>query len=190
VKKLGIFALVTALFISITAADLTAAGGLVLNGTGVRTKSILGTMYYLSLYVPQELKGKSGKEIIEANAPMNLVLKLDSKLITRERFLEAISEGFGKSAAAGYTSPKKTAFQAQFDKTVFAKGDFVIMSYTPAGGLVTSYKKLVEKDGKKEYTAQVLGTIAGLDLKKALFAIWLGPKPIQDSLKASLLGGK
>jgi hypothetical protein len=190
VKKIGIFTFIAALFISLAMADLSAAGKMVLNGTGVRTKSIFGSLYYLSLYVPEQLKGKSGKEIIDANESMNLVLKIDSKLITRERFVEATTEGFGKSAAAGYASPKKAAFLAQFDKTTFAKGDFVIMSYTPAGGLVTSYKKLVEKDGKKEYTAQVLGTIAGIDLKKALFAIWLGPTPIQDSLKASLLGGK
>jgi len=188
VKKFAILTFVASLFLSLAAADLTAAaGGLVLNGSGQRTKSILGTMYYLSLYVPQQLQGKSGKEIIEANAPMNLVLKIDSRLITRKRFIDAINEGFGK--AAGYGSPKIAAFQAQFDKTDFAKGDFVLMSYTTAG-LTTTYKKLVEKDGKKEYTAQVLGTIQGIDLKKALFAIWLGPNPIQEDLKANLLKGK
>ena len=182
--------LVASLFLSLVAVDLTAAtAALVLNGTGQRTKSILGTMYYLSLYVPQQLQGKSGKEIIEANAPMYLVLKIDSRLITRERFVEATTDGFGKSAVAGYPSPKKAQFLAQFDKTVFAKGDFVIMSYTTAG-LTTTYKKLVEKDGKKEFTAQVLGTIQGIDLKKALFAIWLGPNPVQEDLKAKLLSGK
>ena len=189
-KKIGIFAFVAALFISFTVADLSAAGALVRNGSGVRTKSIFGTLYYLSLYVPGTLKGKSGKEIIEANDAMYFVLTIDSSLITRDRFVEATTEGFGKSAVAGYASPKKAAFLAQFGKSVFKKGDIILMSYTPAG-LTTTYKKKVEgKDGKVEFKAEVLGTIAGLDLKKALFAIWLGPTPIQENLKTSLLSGK
>ena len=32
-----------------------------------------------------------------------------------------------------------------------------------------------------------LGSIPGLELKKALFAIWLGDVPAQESLKQSLL---
>jgi hypothetical protein len=190
VKKFGIFAFVAALFISFTVADLSAAGALVRNGSGVRTKSIFGTLYYLSLYVPQTLKGKSGKEIIEANEAMYFVLTLDSSLVTRERFVDTTAEGFAKSASAGYPSPKTKAFLAQFDKTVFKKGDVVVLSYTPAG-LTTTYKKKEEgKDGKVEFKATVLGTIAGLDLKKALFAIWLGSNPVQENLKASLLSGK
>lgn len=189
-KKIGIFAFVAALAVAFALSDLSAAGKLVLNGTGVRSKAILGSMYILSLYVPETLKGKKAKEIIDANEPMYFVLKIDSKLITRERFVEATTDGFGKAAASGYSTPKKGAFLAQFGKATFAKGDLVVMSYNPAGGMTTTYKKKVEKDGKVDFQAQVLGTIAGLDLKKALFAIWLGSNPAQDSLKAGLLGGK
>jgi len=34
----------------------------------------------------------------------------------------------------------------------------------------------------------LLGTLAGSDLAKALFAIWLGSVPVDDSLKQALLG--
>ncbi|HPG51919.1 MAG TPA: chalcone isomerase family protein [Spirochaetota bacterium] len=189
-KKIGIFAFVAALFISFAVADISVAGALVRNGSGVRTKSIFGTLYYLSLYVPGTLKGKSGKEIIEANEAMYLVLTIDSSLVTRERFVETTSDGFAKSAASGYASAKKAAFLAQFNKSKFSKGDVVLMSYTPAGLTTTYKKKEVGKDGKVTFKAEVLGTIAGLDLKKSLFAIWLGSNPVQESLKTSLLSGK
>lgn len=182
-KKIGLFVIIATMIISLSASDGFAAGALVKNGSGVRTKSIFGTLYYLTLMVPAQLKGKDAKTIIEANDAMSMILVLDSKLITRDRFVDATSEGFGKAAAAGYVSASKQKFLDQFGKVKFTKGDVVSMSYTKAG-LVTSYK--YKATGKVE----VLGTIPGLDLKKALFAIWLGPKPIQDSLKASLLSGK
>ncbi|OHD63689.1 MAG: hypothetical protein A2176_05540 [Spirochaetes bacterium RBG_13_51_14] len=188
-KKIGLFILTAAFVFSLSASDVSAAG-LVLNGSGVRTKFLVGTLYTLSLYVSDQLKGKSGKEVIESNDAMYFVMQLESNLITRERFVESTGEGFGKSAASGYATAKKQAFLDQFNKTVFNKGDIIIMSYTPAG-LTTTYKKVeTGKDGKPAYMAVNLGTIAGLDLKKALFAIWLGPDPIQDSLKNALLGVK
>ena len=48
------------------------------------------------------------------------------------------------------------------------------------GALATTYRKA---DGGET----TLGSIPGLDLKKALFAIWLGEVPAQESLKQSLL---
>ncbi len=186
-KKAGLLLILTALVIALGAGDGFAfkLGGqeMVRNGSGKRTKSIFGTLYYATLWVPASLKGKGGKEIIEANQPMMMVLTIDSSLITRERFVEATSEGFGKSAQAGYASAKKQAFLNLFNGMKFSKGDVVSMAYTPAG-LTTSMR--FKADGK----TKVLGTIAGLDLKKALFAIWLGSSPIQDSLKASLLKGQ
>lgn len=186
-KKLSLFLLFTAIIIALAAPDgfSLQLGGkeLVKNGSGARTKSIFGTMYYASLWVTKNVQGKSGKEIIEANEPMSMFLTIDSSLITRDRFVEATSDGFGKSAASGYATAKKQAFLDQFKNVKFGKGDIVYMNYTPAG-LTTSYKY---KEGGKIDT---LGTIAGLDLKKALFAIWLGSTPIQESLKKALLAGK
>jgi len=186
-KRLGLFMIIAAILISLSASDGFAfqLGGkeMVKNGSGVRTKFLLGTLYNLTLWVPADLKGKSDKAILEANQPMSLVLVLESKLVTRERFVETTAEGFNKAAASGYVSAKKQAFLDQYNKVTFEKGDIVNMSYTPAG-LTTSYKSV--KTGKVE----VLGVIAGLDLKKALFAIWLGASPVQDSLKKELLGGK
>lgn len=187
-KRLSLLVIIAAIALTISMPGMSAdfmIGGkkMVKNGSGVRTKSIFGTLYYLTLYVPETLKGKDGKAIIDANEPMSMVLVLDSRLVTRERFLETVSEGFAKSAAAGYPSAKTKAFMDQFAKIKFTKGDIVYMTYTPAG-LTSQFKYTAT--GKMEN----LGTIAGLDLKKALFAIWLGPNPVQENLKAALLSGK
>lgn len=188
VKRLSLLVIIAACVLSLSvpgmAADYMIGGKkMAKNGSGIRTKSIFGTLYFLTLYVPETLKGKDGKTIIEANEPMQMILTLDSKLVTRERFLETVNEGFAKSAASGYPSAKTKAFMDQFKAVKFTKGDVVYMTYTPAG-ITTQFK--FKETGK----TQNLGSIAGVDLKKALFAIWLGSKPVQDSLKASLLSGK
>ncbi len=187
-KRLSLLVIIAACVLSLSVPGMSAdfmIGGkkMVKNGSGVRTKSIFGTLYYCTLYVPESLKGKDGKTIIEANEPMSMILVLDSRMVTRERFIETVNEGFAKSAAGGYPTPKTKAFMDQFNKTKFTKGDIIYLTYTPAG--LTSQFKFKET-GK----TQNLGSIAGLDLKKALFAIWLGAKPVQESLKASLLSGK
>ena len=164
-----------------TAPVLLADADLVQNGIGIRTKPILGAMYELSLEVPPALKGVAAKIILEADQPMGFNLVLKSSLITRVRFIEATSEGFAKAAENGYASDQSQTFLRQFDAVEFRKGDVVKMHYAN-GALVTLYQK---SDGSSEI---VLGTIPGLGLKQALFAIWLGEHPVQDSLKASLLG--
>lgn len=178
--------LVPALLLAL--ATLAAATeSLVLNGSGLRTKMILGAMYDLSLYVPETLKGAEAKTLLEADQPMEFVLEIKSSLITRERFVEATTEGFATAAKAGYASDQTQAFLDQFATTEFKKGNTVVMRYGPAG-LVTSYR--TPAAGEAPATETQLGAIPGLDLKKALFAIWLGTPPVQESLKKGLLGAK
>lgn len=163
----------------------TAAESLVLNGSGVRTKMILGTMYDLALHVPQPLKGADGKTILEANQPMEFVLTIRSGLITRARFVEATTEGVAKAAAAGYSADETTEFLNQFSATEFKAGDVIVMRYD-SDGLSTFYRRPAK--GETTAAETKLGTIPGLELKKALFAIWLGDSPVQVSLKNGLLG--
>lgn len=157
----------------------SASESLVPRGSGIRTKPILGAIYELTLSVPESLKTADAQTIIEADQPMEFVLQIQSRLITRARFVEVTTEGFEKAARSGYASPGTQAFLAQFSAVEFKKGDFVLMRYA-GGALATIYRKA---DGGETS----LGSIAGLDLKKALFAIWLGEVPAQESLKQSLL---
>ena len=161
------------------AAAAPASESLVVNGSGIRTKPILGAMYALSLSVPESLKGAAARTLIEADQPMEFALEIQSRLITRERFVETTTGGFEKAAQSGYASAQTQAFLDQFAAVEFKKGDVVVMRYA-GGQLATSYRKA---DGAET----LLGSIPGLDLKKALFAIWLGDVPAQESLKKSLL---
>ncbi len=157
----------------------TAADNLVLRGSGLRTKPILGTMYELKLMVPEALRTAEATALVEADQPMELVLTIQSRLITRARFVEATTEGFAKAAGAGHASESAGSFNAQFDAVEFKRGDVITMRWAE-GQLTTLYQS-----GEAETT---LGTLPGLDLKKALFAIWLGGAPVQESLKKALLG--
>ena len=59
--------------------------------------------------------------------------------------------------------------------------------YALAGDLGTAE---APAEGETPATEIKLGAIPGLDLKKALFAIWLGDSPVQESLKNALLHAK
>ena len=159
-----------------------AAEDLLLNGSGIRTKPILGAMYELALWVPPALQGAEAKALLEADQPMTLVLNIQSRLITRARFVEATREGFAKAAESGYAAAQTQLFLDQFAGTEFRKGDIITMRYA-FGALTTLYRKAA--DGAET----VLGVIPGPELKRALFAIWLGTVPVQESLKRSLLDG-
>ena len=186
-KRTSLLALMLALLVSLFASDgfsfMLGGKEMVKNGSGNRSRFLFGTLYVATLYVPANLQGKSAKDIIESNDPMSMVLVIESKLITKDRFLEATIEGFNKAASAGYATAKKQAYLDQFKKIELKKGDILTMSY--AGGAVATTLK-----GAESNKTETLGTIAGLDFKKALYAIWLGPSPVQESLKKGLLSGK
>lgn len=154
---------------------------MVLSGVGEREKFFV-TIYFCYLYLPQALKGKGGTAILSADQPMSVILKVDSSKLTRERFVNATREGLQRAAASGYATPHGERFLALFAKQAIHIGDVIALYYVPGQGLTATYK-VVGKD-----RAVTLGSIPGLAFKKALFAIWLGPDPVQESLKRGMLG--
>ena len=151
-------------------------------GTGSRTMAILGTVYDASLWIPEELNGSSAKDIIEADEPSVVTIKITSRLISRNRFVSAVSEGFEKAEASNYGTDKADQFLALFDDLDINNGDQIDIYYIPGSGVETNH--LCSRTNQ----SQVLGTIDGLDLKQALYAIWLGPDPVQASLRDGMLG--
>ena len=150
------------------------------NGAGSRTKFMM-KVYYATLYVPQELKGAGDTQIIEADQPMALDLYITSGMITKEKFVNSIAEAFDKAAAAGYPTPDKQAFIKLYDAVTIGEGDTVSHRYEPGKGISVFH---TPKGGQ----AKMLGTLKGLQTKKAFWGIFLSSKPIQDSLKKNLLG--
>ena len=153
------------------------AGGqqLVLNGVGTRTKFVI-SVYRAGLYLQK--KSQDAKQIIAANAPMAIRMRVLSGFASAEKMKKALVTGFKKSTG-GNTAP----IQAQIDQLLGAafkdkvnKGDVFDLVYTPGGGTQ------VLKNSKQTTV------VRGLPIKQALFGIWLSGKPAQSSLKEEMLG--
>ncbi len=155
---------------------------LVLVGTGKRTMTIIGSVYTSSLYITSELKGGTEKDIIEADRPSAVIMNITSRLITRERFLKAVKKGFEKAKASGYHTDKDGEFISLFDSIEINKRDEIRLCYVPGEGLSTSIK--FDESGE----TRNLGVIQGNEFKQSLYAIWLGPDPVQKKLKMGMLG--
>ena len=146
---------------------------LVLQGSGVREKLFLD-LYVAGLDTLQA--SHDAQKIIDADEPMAISLHIVSSLISSEKMQNATLEGFEK-ATNHNTAPLQhaiDAFIAVFNEPI-TKGDYYELIYTPQKGL--------EIFKNKEFKR----AIEGLEFKKALFGIWLGKEPAQESLKEDLL---
>ncbi len=145
---------------------------LVVNGGGLREK------YWFDLYVAAlYLKSKStdASKIINKHEEMAIYIKLVSDKVTREKFIETVKEGFANATAGKATKEEIKKFTGFFTGE-FKNGDKIYLEYVPDKGLQ------VKKNGKH------IGTIEGLEFKKALFSIWLGSKTVDETLRDGMLG--
>jgi hypothetical protein len=145
-----------------------------LNGGGIREKFWID-LYVGGLYLQQ--KSSDAQKIINADQPMAIHMEIVSTLITSEKMIEAIKEGFQKSTK-GNTKPIQSeikAFQAAFSAPIVEKDTYTIL-YTPGKGVSVAKNK------------KHLTTIKGLVFKKAMFGIWLCDEPADEVLKDGMLG--
>jgi len=158
--------------------DTLTVGGdqLVLNGAGVRHKFFMD-LYVGGLYLQQ--KSQEGQAVVDADAPMAIVLHITSGMITEKKMADATKEGF-ESTLDGNTQPMQKeidVFVKEFSQDI-KTGDVYELAYLPGKGVT------VTKNGKEGVTIQ-----GGLAFKKALFGIWVGPKAtVNKSLNDGMLG--
>ncbi|WP_029036473.1 chalcone isomerase family protein [Salinimicrobium xinjiangense] len=147
-----------------------------LNGAGVREKLWID-LYAAGLYLTQ--KNNNAQEILNSDKPMAIKLHIVSKLITSDKMVEAVTEGFEKSTN-GNTAPIQNEINSilGFFKEDIKKNDVFDLVYDPSRGVVAY------KNGK------IKGIVPGKEFKKALFGIWLSNRPADDGLKNDLLAGK
>jgi hypothetical protein len=148
---------------------------LVLNGAGVRTKLAIN-IYAGGLYLKE--KSADAAKIVAADEPMSIRLHIVSGLITPKDFEEATRDGFNR-ATGGNLAPireRVEKFIAIFREGI-AKHDVYDIAYVPGKGVS------VYRNGAHKTTA------SGLDFKRALFGIWLGPKTANPKLRKGMLGG-
>ncbi|ASJ74751.1 chalcone isomerase family protein [Granulosicoccus antarcticus] len=144
------------------------------NGAGLRKKLFI-KLYVGSLYL--ETASSDASTIIDADEAMAIRLNILSGMLTRDKLLKALKEGFD-NATGGNTAP----IQPQIDQMIglmqdkISPGDSLTLAYEPGVGTH------VLKNGTE------LSVIEGLPFKSALFGIWLSSKPAQGSLKSAMLG--
>lgn len=147
---------------------------LALNGAGTRVKYFMD-MYVGGLYVTT--KTSDASKVIAGDEPMAMRLTIVSSLISSDKMTDAVDDGFDEVLGRKMSSMQKeiNTFKSFFKEEI-TEGDVFDISYSKANGTV------VYKNGTKK------GAIAGIDFKKALFAIWLGDSPADKKLKKGMLG--
>jgi len=146
---------------------------MVLNGMGIRKATIFNIKVYVAgLYV--ENRSRSADELIRSEQVkrFDVVLLRDAD---RDDILDAWRKGLKQNGA------DMAKLKTRFDLfagwvTDFEERDTISLLYVPDHGLTVTLK------------GKVKGTIGGADFASALFAIWLGPDPVDDDLKDALLG--
>ena len=146
-----------------------------LNGVGEREKLFLD-LYVAGLYLT-ELSNDS-KTVIDADSPMAIRIVITSKMVSQEKLIASLQEGF-KNSTQGKLEPIRAEIQKFRDcfADEIARGNVFDLVYVPKQGV------MVFKDGKQK------GIVAGLEFKQALFGIWLCDRPVDADLKQALLRG-
>jgi len=145
-----------------------------LNGAGVRKKFFM-SVYVAALYLSEA--SNDGNSIATAADPMNMKLVITSGLVSREKMIATIVEGFEKASGGDLS-----AIQSDLDQfiAVFAdgvsKGDMFDFSYDPDSGLHTL------RNGSE------VSVISNPAFKETLFGLWLSDRAVDAGLRKKLLG--
>ena len=148
---------------------------LMLNGMGLREATWLNIKVYVAgLYL--EAKSSDADAILHAEFPKRIVFVF-VRAVGRKRIIqewdESLEANLGEDFAA--LEDRVATLQAWMPEAV-RKGDEMTFTYLPGKGVVV------------EIQGEARGTIPGADFARALFAIWLGARPPNQTLKVGLLG--
>lgn len=144
-----------------------------LNGIGLR-KKMLFKVYVAALYL--ETPSKDAATVISSDQIKSITLHV-LRGLSGSQIGEAISDGFWHNSKnqMGGLNDRLQKLMGMFPAVV--EGDEITLTYEPGKGTSVTAK------------GQAKGVIEGKDFADALFAVWLGANPVQDDLKAALLGG-
>jgi Chalcone isomerase-like len=149
---------------------------LVLNGVGMRNKFVI-KVYAAGLYLPE--KKTAVPDIMKLDGPRRMTL-----VMMRDISTDDFGEAFMKGLSNNSDSAEKSRFlnqTMQFGQMFGSlsgvkKGDVLHLDWIPGTGMVC------EHNGK-----QVGETMPDLAFYNAVLRIWIGDKPVDNSLKSALL---
>lgn len=156
-----------------------AEGALVLNGAGLRKRAFF-QVYVIGLYVPE--KKSAAAELINAagsrRVAIHMLRDVDAGQFT-DALMDGMKDNHGEAEMKALEPRAKQLAAIMAEMKEARKGMRITLDWQPAAGT------RVTVDGKPAGAA-----IPGEDFYRALLRIWLGERPVQDDLKAALLGGK
>lgn len=145
-----------------------------LNGVGLRTRFFF-KIYAGGLYL--EAPSHDAAAVIATDEPMLVRMHFIYDGVSAEKLQEGWKAGFhittpdpGEDLQAAMD-----AFTGFFNDQV-KKNDVYDIAWQPGRGI------------EVVFNGNVQGQVSGLDFKKALFAIWFGPDPVDTDLKEGMLG--
>ncbi len=144
-----------------------------LNGAGVR-KKLLFKVYVAGLYL--ESPSKDAAAVLSANEIKSMRLHI-LRSLKGSQVTEAISEGFERNSKEQMPKLKGRLEKLGTMIPDVTEGDEIGLTWVPDKGTHVTVRGTDR------------GSIDGQDFADALFAVWLGPNPVQDDLKKALLGG-
>ena len=143
-----------------------------LRGLGLLRYMVFIKAYVAALYLPEDVS--SGKAL--AAVPKRLEIEYFHAIPAAD-FAAATTASIERNAslmAFRRLKPQVEALNALYRDV--APGDRYALTYVPGAGTTLSFN------------GRALGTVPGEEFAAALFGIWLGPKPLDENLKALLLG--
>jgi len=147
---------------------------LLLNGAGLREKLYID-VYVGALYLLA--KTMDAQTILSDEGPGSVLMHILYKEISKQKMTDGWIDGLD----ANLTSSQLQALQPRLDAfnklfTATYKGDVLQIDYTPAKGT------------EVRINGEWRGAVAGNDFFRALLKIWIGPNPVDKSLKQDMLG--
>ena len=150
---------------------------LIANGAGLRKKAFF-KVYAMALYLPEKQAEAEGALAAKGAKRISISLMRD---LSAQQFVDALQESVANNHSEAEMSTLKDRLK-QFSDAMLSIGD-------AKTGTTVLIDWLPESGTRLTVNGQVKGKdIAGDDFFKALLKIWIGKQPVQDNLKAALLG--
>ena len=100
---------------------------LLLNGGGLREKLGFLDLYVGGLYL--SANSSDANQIVTSGNPMAIRIVIASRLVSRDRFIEALEEGFKNTTVGKYTPMQIESFK-EYLSDAFEPGDEIILVYS------------------------------------------------------------
>jgi len=145
---------------------------MILTGAGLRTR-FLFSVYAIGSYVAEGSKPRSAEELAKLDSAKVLYMVMERDVSGRD-FIDALRSAIAKSETTEAFAAEFAQLSAALGRNAAKKGDHVILTAAPTGELRIQVVNKVDL------------TIKNPAFTQAIWAIYLGAKPIDSDLKTAL----